>query len=158
MATDFFLQIDGIDGESNDDKHKKWIDVVLYNYGTLRDEDVLSQPGTSRGVFRPFSFTHLVDKATPKLQYACMCGQSIKKAKLDVCSAVAGVQVPVFEVTLAGAKINKAQVKMEEIDGKMQLVERVDMLCQEMTWKATPIIGEAKGGSIETKFNQVENH
>lgn len=28
MAADVYLQIDGVNGESNDDKHKGWIEVV----------------------------------------------------------------------------------------------------------------------------------
>ena len=33
MAVDYFLKIDGIDGESQDDKHKDWIEVLSFSWG-----------------------------------------------------------------------------------------------------------------------------
>ncbi len=33
MAFDAFLKIDGIPGESTDDKHKDWIEVLSYGVG-----------------------------------------------------------------------------------------------------------------------------
>ena len=30
MAFDAFLKIEGIDGESTDDKHQKWIEILSY--------------------------------------------------------------------------------------------------------------------------------
>lgn len=32
MAFDTFIKIDGIPGESSDDKHKDWIEVVSYDH------------------------------------------------------------------------------------------------------------------------------
>ena len=34
MALDAFIQFDGISGESLDDRHKNWIEVLGYNFGT----------------------------------------------------------------------------------------------------------------------------
>ena len=33
MAFDAFLKIDGVPGESTDDKHKDWIEVLSYSTG-----------------------------------------------------------------------------------------------------------------------------
>lgn len=33
MAIDIFLKIDGIEGESQNANHKKWIDVLSFNWG-----------------------------------------------------------------------------------------------------------------------------
>ena len=33
MAADVYLQIDGVNGESSDDKHKRWIEVVVVDWG-----------------------------------------------------------------------------------------------------------------------------
>jgi len=32
MAVDVFLKIDGIPGESTDDKHKEWIEILSYSH------------------------------------------------------------------------------------------------------------------------------
>ena len=33
MAFDAFLKIDGIPGESTDDKHKDWIEILSFDFG-----------------------------------------------------------------------------------------------------------------------------
>ncbi len=33
MAFDAFLKIDGIPGESTDDKHKDWIEILSFSHG-----------------------------------------------------------------------------------------------------------------------------
>ena len=49
MAFDAFLKVDGIPGESTDDKHKDWIEVLSFNHG-------VSQPaGGSGGARRMFA-------------------------------------------------------------------------------------------------------
>jgi type VI secretion system secreted protein Hcp len=61
------LKIDGIAGESTDDKHKEWIDVLSFSWG-----------GSSRA--RPsqndFQIVKLVDKASPLLVTASCKGTS----------------------------------------------------------------------------------
>ncbi|MBQ9273993.1 MAG: type VI secretion system tube protein Hcp, partial [Succinivibrio sp.] len=37
MATDFFIQLDGIDGESNDKGHSKWVEVQNFSHGSLQN-------------------------------------------------------------------------------------------------------------------------
>ena len=159
MATDFFLQVDGIEGESNDKNHGKWIELSSFEFGSA--QNIEQNRGTDvagRGQFKPFSFIHPVDKATPKLQHFCMSGQKISKVKLESCRAILGVQTPVCEVTLENAKVAKAQVMMQEVNGTMQLVEKIEMICAKMTWKVTPIKSDnTKGGAIEASFDQVSN-
>jgi type VI secretion system secreted protein Hcp len=83
-AVDYFLKIDGIEGESTDDKHANWIDVDSWSWG-------LNQPlppatggggGAGKAHFRDFTFTTRVSKASPKLFLACASGQHLKEARL----------------------------------------------------------------------------
>jgi type VI protein secretion system component Hcp len=39
MAIDVYLQIDGIKGESQDDKHKDWIECASVNWGLTPQRD-----------------------------------------------------------------------------------------------------------------------
>ncbi|MGN0903185.1 MAG: Hcp family type VI secretion system effector, partial [Succinivibrio sp.] len=134
MASDFFVKIDGIDGESNDSSHKKWIEVLDFTHGSVqpiaagRSTDV-----SGRGHFEPFTFVHLVDKATPKIQQFCMSGQKIAKVDLVVCRAVAGAQVPVYEVTLENVKIASAKVKTIEADKTENFRDRVELPVEEVS-------------------------
>ncbi len=159
MATDFFLKIDGIDGESNDKGHAKWIEVTAFDHGA--QQNVMAGRGVDvagRGQFMPFSFTHIVDKATPKLQQYCMTGQKIAKVAFAYCRAIAGMQTPVYEITMENVKIARAEVKTVEIDGVSQPVEEVEMVAGKMSWKVTPIKPDnTKDGAIEATFDQIAN-
>ncbi|MBQ8478462.1 MAG: type VI secretion system tube protein Hcp [Succinivibrio sp.] len=173
MANDFFIKIDGIDGESSDRAHGKWIEVIGFSHGSTqaiaagRATDV-----SGRGHFEPFVFTHLLDKATPKLQQFCMSGQKVAKVQFQVCRAVAGSQVPVYEVTLENVKISKTTVttisteggssdlfaSFSGMDSTYLPVERVEMVASKITWKVTAIKPDnTKDGAVESSFNQVEN-
>ncbi|EHR70515.1 hemolysin-coregulated protein (uncharacterized) [Burkholderiales bacterium JOSHI_001] len=84
MAVDFFLKIDGIPGESKDDKHKGEIDVLAFSWGLTQHGigHVGGGSGAGKVQFQDLSFTHYVDKATTDLMFSCASGKHIKTATL----------------------------------------------------------------------------
>jgi type VI secretion system secreted protein Hcp len=84
MASDFFLKIDGIPGESADSKHKGEIDVLSYSFGATQTGSFAYGGGGGAGKvqFQDFHFTMKMSKATPKLFLACANGEHIKSALL----------------------------------------------------------------------------
>ena len=70
MAFDAYLKIDGIPGESTDDKHADWIEVVGYEYGaTQATSATASSAGgasSERVNLSDFSIRKVVDKASAK--------------------------------------------------------------------------------------------
>lgn len=91
MAFDAFLKVEGIDGESNDAKHVKWIEILSYSHG-------LSQPpsatvsssggaGSGRVNMQDFSIVKHLDSASVKLAEACCTGKHIPKVSLEICRA-----------------------------------------------------------------------
>lgn len=86
MATDFFLKIDGIEGESKDSKHKGEIDVMSWSWGASQPSTAAFGGGMGGGKFsaQDFHFTMLINKATPKLIEKCATGEHIPKAVLTV--------------------------------------------------------------------------
>ena len=83
-AVDYFLKLDGIDGESTDDKHKNEIDVLSWSWGETNSGTHAGGGGGGAGKVQmnDFHFTMKVNKATPKLMLACANGEHIKKATL----------------------------------------------------------------------------
>ena len=83
-AVDFFLKIDGIDGESADSKHKGEIDVLSWSFGVSNSGSMSTGGGGGSGKasFNDFNFVMTVNKASPKLKLACASGEHIKKAVL----------------------------------------------------------------------------
>lgn len=79
MAVDLFLKLDGIKGESLDDKHKDEIVLESFSWGeTNAGAHVLaSGAGAGKISVQDFHFTAAVSKASPKLMLACATGQHI---------------------------------------------------------------------------------
>jgi type VI secretion system secreted protein Hcp len=86
MAVDYFLQIDGIAGESQDAKHKGAITVLSWSWGESSPAPVVTGGGAGAGkvTFSDFNFMMPVSKASPALFLACATGQHFKTAKLSV--------------------------------------------------------------------------
>lgn len=110
MAVDYFLKIDGIDGESQDSKHKGDIDLVSWSWGE-------SQSGTHSGgggggagkvSMQDFHFVMKVNKATPKLFHACASGEHIKKAVL-VCRKAGKEQQEFLKYTFTDLLVSSYQ-------------------------------------------------
>lgn len=91
MAFDAFLKIEGIPGESTDDRHKDWIEVVSYNFSvTQRPSGSASSSGgasAERASFSDFCVVKALDKASPKLFEACATGRHIPSVTLELCRA-----------------------------------------------------------------------
>ncbi|MDR2092938.1 MAG: type VI secretion system tube protein Hcp [Azoarcus sp.] len=91
MAFDAFLKIDGIPGESTDDQHKDWIEILSFNHGVHQpvSSTVSSAGGATveRVSFTAPIITKLVDRASPKLFEASFTGKHIKEVIIEVCRA-----------------------------------------------------------------------
>jgi type VI secretion system secreted protein Hcp len=83
-AVDYFLKLDGIDGESTDDKHKGEIDVESWSWGETNSGTHAGGGGGGAGkvVMQDFHFVMRVNKASAKLFLACATGQHIKEGTL----------------------------------------------------------------------------
>ena len=83
-AVDYFLKIDGIDGESQDDRHKGEIEVLSFSWGESQAGAVAHGGGGGAGKvsMQDFHFTMKSSKASPKLFLHCATGQHIKEATL----------------------------------------------------------------------------
>ena len=92
-AVDFFLKIDGIEGESADGKHKGEIDLESWSWGATQAGGSAFGGGGGAGKvsMQDFHFTMKVNKSTPKLILACANGQHIKTAVLT-CRKAGGQQ------------------------------------------------------------------
>ncbi len=89
MAFDVFIKIDNAPGESTDDKHAAWVEVQSYSLGVVQSgggsaSDAGGQSG-GRADFSDFSFSHALDKASPKLAFFCANGTPVKNILIELC-------------------------------------------------------------------------
>ena len=95
MAVDYFLKLDGIEGESTDNKHAKEIDVEAWSWGESQTGSGVpggGGGGAGKVSMQDFSFVMKFNKASPKLMLACATGKHIKSARLAVRRAGQGQQ------------------------------------------------------------------
>ncbi|MDF0673748.1 MAG: type VI secretion system tube protein Hcp [Nitrospira sp.] len=83
-AVDYFLKVDGIEGESNALKHKGEIQLDSWSFGGTQAGGEHFTGGGGRGKFsaQDFHFTMKLSKASPKLFQACAIGEHFKDATL----------------------------------------------------------------------------
>jgi type VI secretion system secreted protein Hcp len=81
-ASDMFLQITGIDGESIDTDHRAWIDVLSFSMGMSQPWD--GSVGIGQIIMEDIVLVKQVDKATPKLMEKCAKGEHIPSVILEV--------------------------------------------------------------------------
>jgi type VI secretion system secreted protein Hcp len=84
MATkDYFLKIEGIEGESQDPKHKGEIDVESFEWGESQTMAVEAGSGKAHKVkvqMQDARFTMFASRASTKFMTACAIGQEFDKA------------------------------------------------------------------------------
>lgn len=82
---DFFLKLDGVDGESTDDKHKNEIEIMSFNFGA--NNTGTSSHGTGAGSgkvnIHDFHFVKIFDKASSNLFQRVANGEHIPTATLS---------------------------------------------------------------------------
>jgi type VI secretion system secreted protein Hcp len=109
-AVDYYLKIDGIEGEATDDKHKNEIDIESWSWGETQSGTAGHGGGGGAGKvsMQDFHFVMRVNKATPKLMLACATGQHIKKADLT-CRKAGGDQQEYMKITMSDLLVSSYQ-------------------------------------------------
>ena len=109
---DMFLKIDGIDGESQDDKHKNEIQIGSFSFGAANSGSGGSNlgSGTSKVQVQDIHFTKQIDKSSPNLFINCCSGKHIPTAVLTVRKAGENPQdyftITMTEVTISSHNIS----------------------------------------------------
>ena len=151
MAVDAYLQIDGIKGESTDDRHRDWIEVsnVIYAVNQPRAESLSTAGGhtSGRAELYPLTFKKLADIASPVLLQTCATGKTIPKATFEFMRADGdGKPIPYYKIELENLMV--ASVTPDSGEGGI-IVERVQLAYAKIRWTYTrqSIRGGAQGNS-----------
>lgn len=108
MAQDIFLKIDKVEGESQDAKHGKEIDVISWSWGM--HQPASNQAGTGGGLgqveVHDLRITKNVDKSTPNLIAFCCGGNHIETVTLTSRKAGGKDRVEFIQITLSEVMIS----------------------------------------------------
>lgn len=157
MASNAYLKVDGIVGESKDATHKGWIDVTSFDLAAIQPTNITSGSGGGAGkvTYDDLVIYSYVDKATPALFQYASSGKHISKVELAVHKA-GGDNVEYLRITLEDALITEANYSgdlshpMVPILYKFQAVK-----IKHQYWEQTEKGG--KGPEVSVGWNIKEN-
>ena len=92
-ASDYLLEIDGIKGESKDERHPDTIEIESFSWGASNSGgSAAGGGGTGKVSFQDLHFTTKISKASPILMLSCASGKHIPKAILFMRKAGSSLQ------------------------------------------------------------------
>lgn len=109
-AVDYFLKLDGIDGETKQKGHEKEIELESWSFGETNSGTFSAGGGGGAGKvsMQDFHFVMHVNKASPKLFEACATGKHIKTAKLT-CRKAGETQQEFLKVSFSDLMVSSYQ-------------------------------------------------
>jgi type VI secretion system secreted protein Hcp len=110
-AVDFFLKIDGVDGESGDSKHKGEIELESWSWGETQvgAHSAGGGGGAGKVQMQDIHIVTRVSKASPKLMQACATGEHYKKAVLT-CRKAGKEQQEYLKITFSDLLVSSFQI------------------------------------------------
>jgi len=160
MAIDAYLQIDGIKGESKDERHQGWVEVrnVHWNIFQPRSASVSTAGGhtSGRAELSDMLFTKMADLSSPILMQTCAMGKTIPKVKFEFMRADGnGQPVKYFEVELENVMLSHVT---PSIEGGNVMQESVGLAFARAKWKYTQqLIGGGVGGNTAGGWDLAAN-
>ena len=160
MASDSYLQIDGLKGESTDSAHKDWIEMLSFSHSISQSESVTENSAgggtTGRVKHEDFVITKYLDLASPKLYEICSSGKHIPKVTVELMRASGGSRVKYMTIEMDQVVISK--VALSGAVGDDHPTEAVSFHYGVIKWTYTQIQADGStGGNVSGGWNVLEN-
>lgn len=152
MAVDYFLKIDGVDGESTVAQHKGEIQLDSFSWGQARPASGGGGGGAGKVQMQDFHFVMKTSKASPKLFLACATGEHFKKALLSVRKA-GNQTIEFLKITLADVMVSSFQLGSDANDNIP--LEQVSFSFSKIEWSYSSSGGG--GPSITAGYDLTSN-
>lgn len=106
-----FAKYDGIDGESKDANHDKWIDVLSMDWGAVKPGSGATGQSRRRGaaMVQDLILTMEYEKASPKLAEKCLKGEVIPKVEIECTATYGGARATYLKYELKNVMISSYQ-------------------------------------------------
>ncbi len=129
-ATDAFLKLGDVPGESRDAAHEGWIDISSIQWG------LQAPTSTNRARLSTLHIAKLVDAASPLLHAACASGNNFPKATLDLVRP-GPRRVRYYRIVLEDVIVTSSQVSHSEPSATTNPPESLAIAFSRMTWSYT---------------------
>jgi type VI secretion system secreted protein Hcp len=151
---DYFLKIDGIEGESGDKTHKNEIQLESWSFGETNAGTAHVGMGMGAGKVQmgDFHFVMRSNKASPKLFLACADGEHIKKAVLT-CRKAGKDQQEYLKWTFSDLLVSSYQTGGSASSDVVPLDQiSINFTEAQVDYKEQKADGTL-GGAVTTKYN-----
>ncbi len=144
-----FLRIDGIKGESTDQRYRDWIVVTAVGWGhqlPIATGSMGSGAAASRVQFQPFTVSKILDSTSPGLAELVAEGRAIRQVFLDLVQGPG--QAPFARIELQDVLLSSYSV--EGVAGTPQRpVEKLSFRFGKIIWGAFPSQPGGPGAEIK---------
>jgi type VI secretion system secreted protein Hcp len=154
-VVDYFLEIEGIKGESTDSKHKDHIDIESWSFSEVNAGDSAGRGGGGAGKvsMQDIHFVSKYSKASPMLFLSCATGEHLKKATLT-CRKAGGKQEEYLKVILSDLLVSSYAAGGSAHGDSVLPVDQFSINFAKIEWNYSPQDASGKLGSpIKTGYD-----
>ena len=145
-AADMFLFLEGIPGESADDRHKEWIDIIAFTKAMNRSE--------TRPTFSEFWLQKDQDKSSPLLALRAANGARIPRAVLELIQP-GETRLRFYRVTLSNSTVRTWQINGSA--GQSKPAEAVGLDFEWISWTYTEVDATGRPRDISAYWDLFRN-
>jgi len=158
MAYDAFLKLDGMDGESTDDKYKGYVEVASFSFGATHMQTLGSATtgaGSGKASLGELQISKVVDKSSAVLFQKCCTGEHFPKGKFVVRKA-GGTQMEYLVLTMETVFVT--QCHMSSATGEENANESVSLAIGKLGVDYSPQKPDGTpGASFHGGWDQLSN-
>ena len=160
MAFGAFLRIEGIPGESTDDAHTDWIEVLSFGWSVAQTAVAAASSGgasAERADFQDLSIVKTMDKTSPKLAVACADGTHISEVVFELCQA-GGNKLKYMEYKLSDCIVSSVQTDGSAQGDATLPLEIVSFNYGKIEWTYTQLKPDGSSGGNVTGGWDIESN
>jgi len=155
MQYDAYLQLDGIECESSDEKHSNWIEVLAFKFGVIQPSEGPASGsgagGYGRAQFKDFSIIKRLAKSTANIHKAAAAGTNIGTATFEVCRAT-GEKQTVLQIKFKNLMVADVETNMN-IEPNAQITDKEASALNEIVHETVHF----KYGEISVTYTQIDH-
>ncbi|MBN1764904.1 MAG: type VI secretion system tube protein Hcp [Sedimentisphaerales bacterium] len=154
MSFKAFLQIKGLKGESTDEKHTEWSEIVTFNVGARRPFSSGGGTGTTgRREWDDIKITKVVDAASAPLLSYLINNTMVDEVVIEVCEA-SDTKSAFYRYKLNQVCISSVRIIGNATDVYSRPIEEITLRYNKIEWTYTPL-RTAKTGRAEFMGNDL---
>ena len=160
MAVDMFMKIEGIPGESTDEAHAEWMELLSFNIGVSQPVSGTSGTGGrtgGRADFQDFTITKTIDMGSPDLAIYCASGKHIPSIEIELCLATEDKHT-FMKYEMTDVIVSSVNNDGSSVGDEVRPTEVVTFAYGKLMWEYTPIDQTGAAGAASTRTWNLETN